>query len=547
MAEHLSTSLGYFNELKTLNVICWSCNLMVNSPFCTSIKVLPVAKNGLPKRIGMSLSASKSKIMKSARKMNLSTRTKTSSIFPVGCAMVLSAKISVTVVGLTCLMPKVLKTDKGIRLMLAPRSHRAFPISFPPMEQGIVKHPGSFSLGGNVLVTKIPGEGGFTILDIGWSFPPSNVLFLGTSSGCVADGVVFENADPKYGVGVDSNIVSTTKHKESVWVYKEGNGPQIEKKIVSYVPGLYMIVDDIFVSATNNMQHKFVKGKLITVENKRDVVPVKMDDKKNIYLHKLSFEDFPTINNYKNGDRVILANIFLKEFTIEIADVEHEREYKKVLPFKLHVFSNNMTTKQEAPVTECKPAKNRTRVSFKPDLSKFGMDILEDDIVALMKKRVVDVDACLLHKQDFIIEGGIHVEHIVTQIISHFPAEKFKILPPEPLAMKDNIWVFVSAVINNPSFQTETKEKLIITHGIRIGTTADGGGGGATAGGGIAGSGGEGVVGSGGGGCVGVGCVHDGGGGASDCSSNVNSILVVNVRMNLNHTSSVSVDAIKED
>ncbi|KAJ9553399.1 hypothetical protein OSB04_017444 [Centaurea solstitialis] len=201
-----------------------------------------------------------------------------------------------------------------------------------------------------------------------------------------------------------------------------------------------------------------------------------MDDKKNIYLPKLSFGDFPTINNYKNGDRVILTNIFLKEFTIEIADVEHEREYKKV-------FSNNMTTKQEATVTECKPAENRTWVSFKSDLSKFGMEILEDDVVALMKKRVVDVAACLmvykkvndrwevgvykLHKQDFIIEGGIHVEHIVTQIISYLPVvlgEKFKIPLPEPLAVKNNIWVFVNALINNPSFQTETKKKLIITH-----------------------------------------------------------------------------------
>jgi len=37
--------------------------------------------------------------------------------------------------------------ERGIKLMLAPKSHRALPIDTGPIEQGIVKAPGSFSFG----------------------------------------------------------------------------------------------------------------------------------------------------------------------------------------------------------------------------------------------------------------------------------------------------------------------------------------------------------------------------------------------------------------
>lgn len=54
-----------------------------------------------------------------------------------------------------------------------------------------------------------------------------------------------------------------------------------------------------------------------------------------------------------------------------------------------------MGKKAEPIITKCKNGENWTMVSFKPDLSKFGMICLEDDVVALMKKRVVDLAGCL--------------------------------------------------------------------------------------------------------------------------------------------------------
>ena len=54
-----------------------------------------------------------------------------------------------------------------------------------------------------------------------------------------------------------------------------------------------------------------------------------------------------------------------------------------------------MGKKSQPSITKCKEGENWTKVSFKPDLAKFNMTHLEDDVVALMKKRVVDLAGTL--------------------------------------------------------------------------------------------------------------------------------------------------------
>ena len=53
--------------------------------------------------------------------------------------------------GLTSPNPSRLKMDKGMRLILAPKSHRALLKTEFPISHGIAKLPGSFSLWGNFL------------------------------------------------------------------------------------------------------------------------------------------------------------------------------------------------------------------------------------------------------------------------------------------------------------------------------------------------------------------------------------------------------------
>ena len=61
LGETIVIICGCFIALKTLNVTSSSWALSLSSPFCTSIRALAVAKNGLSRMIGTSLSFSMSR------------------------------------------------------------------------------------------------------------------------------------------------------------------------------------------------------------------------------------------------------------------------------------------------------------------------------------------------------------------------------------------------------------------------------------------------------------------------------------------------------
>lgn len=90
----------------------------------------------------------------------------------------------------------------------------------------------------------------------------------------------------------------------------------------------------------------------------------------------------------RNGYGAKLANIFSTEFVIETCDGSREKRYKQT-------FTNNMSDKSKPKITSCKPKDNWTSVQFKPDFVKFGMDGMEEDTVALMRKRTYDLAGVL--------------------------------------------------------------------------------------------------------------------------------------------------------
>ncbi|KVI00753.1 Arginine repressor C-terminal-like domain-containing protein [Cynara cardunculus var. scolymus] len=331
----------------------------------------------------------------------------------------------------------------------------------------------------------------------------------------------------------DTYIGSIEKHEQTLWVWE---GDQMVKRPISYVPGLYKIFDEILVNAADNKQRDpkmdsvkvtiDVDKNLISVYNNGDGIPVEIHKEEQIYVPELIFGHLLTSSNYddsikkttggRNGYGAKLANIFSTEFTIETADGKRNRRYKQV-------FSNNMGNKSEPTITKCKSGENWTMVSFKPDLSKFGMECLEDDVVALMKKRVVDLAGCLGKSvkveldgkrvppktfEDYVklylpssadtlrlyekvnerweicvsmadghfeqvsfvnniatIKGGTHVDYITNQIANHLVAvvkKQNKHATLKAHNVKNYLWVFVNALIDNPAFDSQTKETLTI-------------------------------------------------------------------------------------
>ena len=124
--------------------------MRVSSPFFTSIKATPMARKGLPSSGGTYVSSSISITTKSTGKTNIPTLMSTSSRNPSGCAIVLSVIYMVIIVGVSSAKLSLFITDSGIKLMLAPESHKAFLNSTFPIVQGMVKLLGSCILTGRL-------------------------------------------------------------------------------------------------------------------------------------------------------------------------------------------------------------------------------------------------------------------------------------------------------------------------------------------------------------------------------------------------------------
>ncbi len=200
----------------------------------------------------------------------------------------------------------------------------------------------------------------------------------------------------------------------------------------------------------------------------------------------------------------------------KIETVDHVRGLKYIQEFK-----NNLTEVGKPSITKCK-TKPYTSVSFKPDYQRLGLTSgLTADMLSLFKKRVYDISAvtdktvkvklngqvvpcknfeqyidlyigskvdtkrvyeqindrweyaiCMAPKEEFqqvsfvngiyTSKGGKHVEYIMNQIIRKLCAyiKLKKKMDVKPTAIKEQLMLFLRCDIENPSFNSQTKEEL---------------------------------------------------------------------------------------
>ncbi|ETK71439.1 hypothetical protein F441_21807 [Phytophthora nicotianae CJ01A1] len=200
----------------------------------------------------------------------------------------------------------------------------------------------------------------------------------------------------------DTYVGSIEHVEQSMWVFDDEKKRMVMKKI-NYVPGLYKIFDEIIVNACDNKQRDKsmntlkvtidVENNEISVWNNGKGIPIVLHKEHKVYVPELIFGHLLTGSNFddkkkkttggRNGYGAKLANIFSNEFVVETADSSTKQRYKQV-------FENNMGKKNPPSITKW-AQKDFTCISFKPDLERFKLDFLNDDIVSLFKKRVYDV------------------------------------------------------------------------------------------------------------------------------------------------------------
>ncbi|KAF7715176.1 DNA topoisomerase II [Penicillium ucsense] len=200
----------------------------------------------------------------------------------------------------------------------------------------------------------------------------------------------------------DTYIGSVERTTQQMWVYNSETD-SMEFRNVSYVPGLYKIFDEIVVNAADNKQNDKNMNEIrvtisreageISVWNNGRGIPIEIHSKEGIYVPELIFGHLLTSSNYddaqakvtggRNGFGAKLCNVFSTEFTLETQDSRQKKRYKQT-------WTENMSKMGKAKITEAK-GDDFTKVSFKPDFVRFGMDGIDDDFEALVKRRIYDL------------------------------------------------------------------------------------------------------------------------------------------------------------
>ena len=235
-----------------------------------------------------------------------------------------------------------------------------------------------------------------------------------------------------------------------------------------------------------------------------DYVGLEIDDNQRFVIN-----DFTVTHN--------CANIYSKEFSIEITDSKRKKKY-------FQQFSNNMYTRKDPVITDIEDKGDAyIKTTFLPDYSRFGINKLTKDMYQIIKRRAYDIAATtnkkvkvyfndeeievnnfrnyinMFYKNDdkqiyykdfnerwsvgivydpdsqfdhmtFVnkintFKGGTHLNHVVNQIVDKITdkivsKDKKNNIKVKPSQIKDNITVFVNSTLEDPDFSSQSKEVL---------------------------------------------------------------------------------------
>ena len=254
---------------------------------------------------------------------------------------------------------------------------------------------------------------------------------------------------------------------------------RIKQRDVTYTPGLYKIFDEIVVNAADNKQRDPNMDRLeididatantISVLNNGKGIPVVLHSEHDCYVPTLIFGHLLTGSNFdddekkttggRNGYGAKLANIFSTKFTVECLDSD------RMLKF-VQVFTNNMHTAGVAKVSTCSKAESKkgdyTKITFTPDLARFGMTRLDEDTIGLLQKRAYDIAGSMSNSTTATAKESGGKKKLSVYLNGHkVPVKDFKsylelfdgITPPAAYERIDDRWEVGVGVSTDGSFQ----------------------------------------------------------------------------------------------
>ena len=300
------------------------------------------------------------------------------------------------------------------------------------------------------------------------------------------------------------------------------DGDQVLTKSFQFVPAFHKLFDEIISNSADHArtpEGKNLNKVEVTVDSTtisvmdNGGIPVVIHPEYNQYIPEMIFgelrsgsnfaDDADSLSTGQNGEGASLTNIFSKLFIVETA-----LDGKK---FKIE-YSNNMSDKTEPKVTTS--TKNFTKITFTPDVERLNMTEISEDDIKLIERRVYEIaftnpnlkvyfsgKRCeidsfekfvKMYDKDSVyyssdrwrlgvafsksgfnhisyvnstpsFDGGTHVDYVTNKIVDTVRERiekktKQKIRPSD---IKNNLVIMLDCNINNPRYNSQTKEKLI--------------------------------------------------------------------------------------
>ena len=338
----------------------------------------------------------------------------------------------------------------------------------------------------------------------------------------------------------DTYIGSVESIDADMWIMSE-NGNKIVEKNINYIPGLFKLFDEGIVNCRDHV----VRMKTRVDSKSENALPVTHIDieinpdgtitmtndgngidvaeKDGVWIPELVFGHLRTSTNYNKDEKKIVGGkngfgfklVLIWSTYGRVETVDHIRGLKYVQEYK-----NNLDEICKPSITKCKN-KPYTKITFKPDYQRLGIQGPSADVIALLKKRVYDISAitdknlkvkyndnlvpiknfqqyidmyigdkaeaprvyeengerweyavALTPTNEFIqvsfvngihtAKGGKHVEYILNQITRKLVEfiEKKKKVKVNPNSIKEQLVLFIRCDIENPAFDSQTKDYM---------------------------------------------------------------------------------------
>ena len=317
-------------------------------------------------------------------------------------------------------------------------------------------------------------------------------------------------------------IGSIKPHTTTKWIIEDD---KMVQKELTYNPGFLKIFDEIVTNSVDESKREGTKLNTIKVSVNVETgeisvwdnggIPVVKHAEHGEWIPEMIFSNLKAGSNFDdseerswagtNGVGSSLTNIYSHKFVITTCDGKNIFN---------QVFTNNMRERTEATIKKSKT--NHTQISFITDFSRFGLEGIDESHFKMIEKRVYDLAACntdikiyfndkllnfnsfedyiKLYVEDYFFEfkkdktwsvgialsengfqqvsfvnstetydGGTHVDYIMNQIIAQmreFFMKKHKV-DVKPSELKNHMTLFLNSTVINPSFSSQTKEKLI--------------------------------------------------------------------------------------